>query len=208
MGFGLVIGFTEHLQIVTTSNYSVITNSDTLQFTTACPVFCLLSSSVIAWRQIQHCPLLLCSCSSKAGVCLTTRWLIQLSCLQHHVTDHTENIIPLLLFNCCLVHCSQNTVPLLLLVGRCLGTATAQLPPSNRSTCHNIIHHYVLVFLVVSFLLAFQPKSYITVPFSGLERNWVTSLETLTNCMCLSMPKLMKFHENYAIISHLMRWKH
>jgi hypothetical protein len=35
MGFGLVIGFTDHLQIVTTSNYSTITNSHTLQFTTA-----------------------------------------------------------------------------------------------------------------------------------------------------------------------------
>jgi hypothetical protein len=31
-----VIGFILHLQIVTTSNYSVIANSYTLQFTTAC----------------------------------------------------------------------------------------------------------------------------------------------------------------------------
>jgi hypothetical protein len=34
-GFGLVIGFTEHLQIVTAINYSAIANSHTLQFTTA-----------------------------------------------------------------------------------------------------------------------------------------------------------------------------
>jgi hypothetical protein len=34
-GFGLVIEFTEHLQIVTISNYSTITNSHTLQFPTA-----------------------------------------------------------------------------------------------------------------------------------------------------------------------------
>jgi hypothetical protein len=32
--FGLVIGFTEHLQIATTSNYSAIANSHTLHFAT------------------------------------------------------------------------------------------------------------------------------------------------------------------------------
>jgi hypothetical protein len=36
MGYGLVIGFIEHLQIVTTSTYSIIANSHILQFTTAC----------------------------------------------------------------------------------------------------------------------------------------------------------------------------
>jgi hypothetical protein len=34
--FALVIGFIEHSQIITTSNYSAIANSYTLQFTTAC----------------------------------------------------------------------------------------------------------------------------------------------------------------------------
>jgi hypothetical protein len=34
-GFGLLIGFIEHLQIVTTRNYSVIANSHIMQFTTA-----------------------------------------------------------------------------------------------------------------------------------------------------------------------------
>jgi hypothetical protein len=34
-GFGLVTGFIEHLQIVTTSNYNAIANSHTLQLTTA-----------------------------------------------------------------------------------------------------------------------------------------------------------------------------
>jgi hypothetical protein len=35
MGFGLVIGFTKHLQNVTTSNYRAIANLHALQFTTA-----------------------------------------------------------------------------------------------------------------------------------------------------------------------------
>jgi hypothetical protein len=35
MVFELVTGFIEHLQIVTTNNYSAIANSHTLQFTTA-----------------------------------------------------------------------------------------------------------------------------------------------------------------------------
>jgi hypothetical protein len=34
-GFDCVTGFIEHLQIVTTSNYSAIANSHTLQFTKA-----------------------------------------------------------------------------------------------------------------------------------------------------------------------------
>jgi hypothetical protein len=35
MRFGLVFGFIENFQIITTSNYSAIANSRTLQFTTA-----------------------------------------------------------------------------------------------------------------------------------------------------------------------------
>jgi hypothetical protein len=51
MGFGLVIGFIEHLQIVTASNYRVIANSDALQFTTACAKSSqsAVSTLVVAW---------------------------------------------------------------------------------------------------------------------------------------------------------------
>jgi hypothetical protein len=36
MGFGLVTGFTEFLQMVTTGNSSAVANSLSLQFTMAC----------------------------------------------------------------------------------------------------------------------------------------------------------------------------
>jgi hypothetical protein len=51
MGFRLVIGFIEHLQIVTTNNCSTIANSHTLQFTAACTKSSqsAVSSLVIAW---------------------------------------------------------------------------------------------------------------------------------------------------------------
>jgi hypothetical protein len=51
MGFGLVIGFIEHLQIVITSNYSAIANSHILQFTIAHTESSqsAVSSPVVAW---------------------------------------------------------------------------------------------------------------------------------------------------------------
>jgi hypothetical protein len=54
MGFGLVVGFIEILQIVTASNYSAIANSHTLQFTIACtkPSQSAVSSPVVTWEWV------------------------------------------------------------------------------------------------------------------------------------------------------------
>jgi hypothetical protein len=51
-GFGLVIGFIDHLHIVTTSNYSANANSHTLQFNTARTRSSqsAVSSPVVAWE--------------------------------------------------------------------------------------------------------------------------------------------------------------
>jgi hypothetical protein len=68
MGFGLVIGLTELLQLVTTSNYNAISNLTTLQITIA---HSLLSSLVITYlllgssfRQCVFPSLLSCSVAS------------------------------------------------------------------------------------------------------------------------------------------------
>jgi hypothetical protein len=47
----MLIGFNEHLEMVTTSNYSANSNSDTLQFVTAHtnPFQSAVSSPVVAW---------------------------------------------------------------------------------------------------------------------------------------------------------------
>jgi hypothetical protein len=51
MGFELVIGFIQRLQIVTKSNYSAIANSHNLQFTTARTKSyqSAVSSPIFAW---------------------------------------------------------------------------------------------------------------------------------------------------------------
>jgi hypothetical protein len=61
-GLGLVIGFIEILQLLTTKNYNVLTNSSILQITTAHAKSSqsAVSSPVVAWQWSQ-CPLLLMS---------------------------------------------------------------------------------------------------------------------------------------------------
>jgi hypothetical protein len=51
MGFRFVIWFVDHLWIITTKNYSVITNLHTLQFTVAHAKFSVFSLG-IAWQRI------------------------------------------------------------------------------------------------------------------------------------------------------------
>jgi hypothetical protein len=53
-GFGLGIGFIDHLQIVTTSNYNTVANSHTLQFTTARTKSSQPAafSPVVAWERL------------------------------------------------------------------------------------------------------------------------------------------------------------
>jgi hypothetical protein len=73
MWFGLVIAFVEHLEILTTSNYSAIANSCILQFTmTLLSVWCIFTgwcpvtaSSAVASSAFMFLSLLV-------GDCLTT----------------------------------------------------------------------------------------------------------------------------------------
>jgi hypothetical protein len=59
MGFGIVKGFIEHLQIVATNNYSAIANPHTLQFTAVRTESfqSAVPSQVVAWQRINnvHC---------------------------------------------------------------------------------------------------------------------------------------------------------
>jgi hypothetical protein len=51
MRFGLVVGFIEHLQFVSTNNYSAVVNSHTIKFTTVLTKTSqsTASSPIVAW---------------------------------------------------------------------------------------------------------------------------------------------------------------
>jgi hypothetical protein len=62
MGFGLVIRFTEHLQIVTTHNYSAVANSHSAtHYSTHLSLLSLLCVHWLSGNCFQQCPLLPCS---------------------------------------------------------------------------------------------------------------------------------------------------
>jgi hypothetical protein len=154
-GFGLVIGFIEHLQIVTISNYKADANSHTLQFTTACtkssqylhqlsPGNSFLSFHVhvlTGWWLSHNLPPTLLSAISRLACIHSFSTLCSLStdriestslnsCIvtsHSYRTDRVENIASQLL------HCSVLRIC-------CLATGVVwlliSLLPSNRSTCH------------------------------------------------------------------------
>jgi hypothetical protein len=130
----VVIGFIEHLQFITTSNYNAIANSHTLIFTTACTK----SSQSAVFTYIlcfcSHVPkfLLLCLPSPESTE-LITRLAAFYSSLNYLKETYTQLFLvtqtlhrPLrersfsVIFYCCLVDCYENTIPKLLFAGRCL----------------------------------------------------------------------------------------
>jgi hypothetical protein len=120
MGSGLLIGFIEYLQTVTTSTYSAKANSRILQFTTTCTKSqSAVTSPVVGLWRIQHCPLLSCS------YCwlLSYSWLIApiILLITFRQVPHSS-IFPLLLFISYLAGRAANTTLLLLFAGLCLAT--------------------------------------------------------------------------------------
>jgi hypothetical protein len=104
--FGLVIEFIEHLQTVTTSNYSAVDNSHTLQFTIARAKYSQSTvSSVVAWWWIPTMSFASVLTFPPADYCPTTNSLLQLhqltldmSSLSHLVSDRVFNTVHLLGF--------------------------------------------------------------------------------------------------------------
>jgi hypothetical protein len=107
MGFGLVIGFIEHLQIVTTLNYSVIANSHTVRFIRArislLSLLCLHQS--LPGDGFQKCRLLPCSRSYRLA---TVPQLTDCSkCPAYNISARTAQKTP---FLCCCIHCCFRVV--------------------------------------------------------------------------------------------------
>jgi hypothetical protein len=79
MGFGLVTGLMEHLQLITTSNYNGVTERHTLQIATASTTHCLVMAPNSGY-----------SLASIPTPLLDGNWLTSLSTATHdHLAIHT-----------------------------------------------------------------------------------------------------------------------
>jgi hypothetical protein len=92
-GIGLVVRFVEHLQIVTTSNCSAIPNSHTLH-ALCFPVCCIFTGCRLAtaFKAVAFSASVFTSLL--VDDCLTTHYILVLTCIQHRSSDRTENTSP------------------------------------------------------------------------------------------------------------------
>jgi hypothetical protein len=114
MGFGLVIGFIEHLQSVTINSYSAIANSHSaIHYNTRLSLLRLLYVHQLSGNNFQQYPMLLCSCSYWLATfpqlsalnpsSLLSTNLAQLDWWSDIISEHTQQITSLFP-HCCGCH--------------------------------------------------------------------------------------------------------
>jgi hypothetical protein len=162
MGFGLVIGYVKHLQIVTTSNFSAIANSHALQFTTARTKSpqTAVSSPVVAWWRLSTADIPLPLGSQTVPV-------PQLSASHSHSSQRLNCSKQLTSFHCTPLHsltqlgwsndialeriCKKTQLPTMLV---------ARVPlPSNGSSGDPYLRSCCLAMVVVTFVSRSLPSN-------------------------------------------------
>jgi hypothetical protein len=145
--FGLVIGYTEHLQNVTTNNYDSLTELHTPKITIITahikyPPFAL-SSLVVAWWRISTMSSAFLLTFLRVGDCLTTNSLLKLSTVDWLslavllITTRHGPYRKLRSSVCCLKP---------LLSNGCSITAFSLSLPSNTPTCQ-FMHDFVSLYI-------------------------------------------------------------
>jgi hypothetical protein len=135
--FILAVWFIDHLRVVTTSNYTAVANSHSLQFTATRTRLCIRTHIPNNWRLCHHFTIpCYCECRCK------TQLFLDLPCLYHLRTDRTENAstdlyligawggyartAQRIAFHFCSLPCY-------------LASTLFTEPPSNKGpTCHNV----------------------------------------------------------------------